>query len=271
MTSYELSRNFWDFSFENTGKIKPVHVAIYFFAIEHCNRLGWKKNFGLPTSMVLEAISVKSYSVYKSSFDDLVDFGFFEVIQYSKNQYSSNIIALKENCKANLKANTKALDKAISKHCSKHQSKQCESMVSIDKLNNLITLEPNNSEIEISQPKFNFRKSLIDLGVSETIISDWLIVRKSKKAVNTKTSFDAIKNQIEISGLSANECIKIASENNWSGFKAIWVENLNKSNGQTFNTNSKGKLAGNIKAAEQLSREIEEKSRNFVSPMYQSG
>jgi len=125
ISGYKLSRAFWDFAFENTGKIKPIHIAIFFFAMEHCNRLGWKKNFGLPTSMVLDAITVKSYSVYKSAFDDLVEYGFFEVVQYSKNQYSSNIIALKENDKAN----TKALDKALVKHT----SKQRQSTVSIDK------------------------------------------------------------------------------------------------------------------------------------------
>ena len=124
MNGYTLSRYFWDFAFENTGKIKPIHVAIYFFAMEHCNRLGWKKNFGLPTSMVLEAISVKSYSVYKKAFDDLAEFNLFEVIQYSKNQYSSNIIALKDNCKAT----TKALDKALQKHGAK-QGQSIDSIV----------------------------------------------------------------------------------------------------------------------------------------------
>jgi len=129
LTGYALSKFFWDFAFENTGKIKPIHIALYFFAIEHCNRLGWKKQFGLPTSMVLEAITVKSYSVYKSAFDDLVEYGFFEVVQYSKNQYSSNIIALKENSKAN----SKALSKALSKHASKQGQSTTQSTVSIDK------------------------------------------------------------------------------------------------------------------------------------------
>lgn len=129
MDIYKLYRNFWDFAFENPSKIKPIHCAIFSFAIEHCNRLGWKREFGLPTSMVIEAIGVKSYSVYKTAFDELVEYGFIDVVQYSKNQYSSNIIALKENCKANDKANDKALDKALQKHV----SKQCESTVSINK------------------------------------------------------------------------------------------------------------------------------------------
>jgi len=133
MNIYDLSRNFFNFSFENPEKIKPNHIAIYFFAVEHCNRLGWKQKFGFPTSMVLEATGIKSYSVYKKTFDELVEYNFFTVIEYSKNQYSSNIIALKEN----YKAHDKALDKALIKHTSKHIVKQCESthqsIVSIDK------------------------------------------------------------------------------------------------------------------------------------------
>jgi hypothetical protein len=133
MTMYELSRGFWDFAFENPEKIKPVHISIYFFSVEHCNRLGWKKKFGLPASMVIEAIGVKSYSVYKKAFDELVSFGFIEVVEYSKNQYSSNIIALKDS----YKANCKALDKALTKHVSKHPQSTCESTDSIIKqLNN---------------------------------------------------------------------------------------------------------------------------------------
>ncbi|RZJ91428.1 MAG: hypothetical protein EOO20_05075 [Chryseobacterium sp.] len=123
MNIYSLSRSFWDFSFENPDMIKPTHIGIYFFAIEHCNRLGWKDKFGFPTSMVIEAIGVKSYSVYKKHFDDLVEYGFFEVHEYSKNQWSSNIIALKEN----YKADNKALDKALTTHTSKQEESTCES------------------------------------------------------------------------------------------------------------------------------------------------
>lgn len=117
---FKLMRDFWDYAFKNPEIIKPNHCAIYAFAVEHCNRLGWKEKFGFPTSMVLDAVGIKSYSVYKKSFDELVDFGFFEVIEYSKNQYSANIIALKENSKASVKA----LDKAFVKH----SIKQAESI-----------------------------------------------------------------------------------------------------------------------------------------------
>ena len=128
MDIFKLNRNFWDFAFANPDKIKPNHCSVYYFSIEHCNRLGWKKKFGFPTSMVMEATGIKSYSVYKKTFDELCQFGFFEIIELSKNQYSSNIIALQEN----YKANDKALDKALIKHTTKQSESTGESISSID-------------------------------------------------------------------------------------------------------------------------------------------
>lgn len=122
-TQYDLSRAFWDFVFENPEKVKPTHIAVYFFAVEHCNRLGWKAKFGFPTSMVLDAVGIKSYNTYKQHFGDLVEWGFFTVIEYSRNQFSSNIISLS----IALQKNDKALDKAIVKHTSKQPQKQDES------------------------------------------------------------------------------------------------------------------------------------------------
>mgnify|MGYP005995569591 CR=1 FL=1 len=141
MNGYELSRKWFDYSFENPTKIKPHHTAIYFFAIEHCNRLGWKKVFGFPTSMVLEAIGMKSYSSYKKYLDELVSFGFIKVHEYSKNQYSSNVIEITFN--------DKALDKALDKAFIKHDTKQSEStQQSIDSINKPIT--KNNKQRTIN-------------------------------------------------------------------------------------------------------------------------
>jgi hypothetical protein len=148
MNIYDLSRNFFNFSFENPEKIKPNHIAIYFFAVEHCNRLGWKEKFGLPTTMVMEAIGIKSYTTYINSLNDLVSYGFIKMIEKSKNQYSSNIVALSNFDKAH----DKALDKALIKHTSKHMVKQCESIVSIDRqiYNNTNTQINKSTDAEFS-------------------------------------------------------------------------------------------------------------------------
>lgn len=139
MNSYELSRAFCNWAFENPEKIKPIHYAIYFFTIEHCNRLGWKEKFGLPSQMVMEAIGVKNWRTYSEGLKDVVEFGFIKLIETSKNQYSSNIVAIVNFTKADTEATTKALDKALSKH----STKQRQSTVSIDKQ---ITIEQLNKE-----------------------------------------------------------------------------------------------------------------------------
>lgn len=140
MDWYSLSRQWFDWSFENPEKVSPNHSALYFFAIEHCNRLWWRKKFWFPTEMAKDAIGIKSYHTYINTFNDLVEWGFIEVIERSKNQYSANIIAL-----ANFdKANDKALDKAIWKHLSKQQQSSWQSKSTIIK--QIPTREPENQE-----------------------------------------------------------------------------------------------------------------------------
>jgi hypothetical protein len=159
MNSYDLSRNWFDFCFDNPEKINPNHTAIYFFAIEHCNRLGWKEKFGFPTQMAIDAIGIKKHQTYINYFNDLVDWGFFKLIQKSKNQYSSNIISLINA----IPKNGKALDKAIIKHA----AKQTESMrQSNSPINKQINKETNKQETIVNQKDSNdllifenFRKS----------------------------------------------------------------------------------------------------------------
>lgn len=155
MNGYELSRAFFDWSFENPNKINPNHIALYFFCIEHCNRLGWKDKFGLPTTMAKEAIGIRSYNTYKKTLEDLVEFGFVEMIEVSKNQYSSNIIALSKF--------NKALDKALDKALIKHTTKQSEStQQSIDSIDKQLTIkqETNNKAIPEIDVFMNYFKEL---------------------------------------------------------------------------------------------------------------
>jgi biotin operon repressor len=83
--------------------------------------------------------------------------------------------------------------------------------------------------------KFDFKKSLLDMGVEEQVVLDWLAVRKNKKASNTETVLKSLKKQIELTNASPNECIKMAAENSWQGFKAKWYLNEINSIGSPSN------------------------------------
>jgi len=240
MNSYELSRNYFDWCFENPEKINPNHTAIYFFAIEHCNRLGWKKKFGFPSQMTMDALGIKRHQTYIKYFNDLCEWGFFQLIEKSKNQYSSNIICLIDA----IPKNGKALDKAIINHEAKQtkttRQSNGQSNSSIDKpiTINQITNKPiNHKEI------FNFKKSLLEYGFLENLVDDWLKVRKTKKATNTETAFKAFIKEIESKSCNINEMLQISVTNSWSGFKHSWVDNLknNLQNGKSDSNNSANK------------------------------
>jgi len=166
MNSYELSRKWFNYCFENPEKIKPNHSALYFFAIEHCNRLGWKDKFGFPSQMVMEALGIRNWKTYSKTLYDLQDFGFINIIEKSKNQYSSNIIALVKNTKAH----TKALDKALSKHVPKQGTKQGQSIVSIIKQYNKEQLNYIKGVIEEELIKFKHIKNTYS---KKQFLKDW--------------------------------------------------------------------------------------------------
>lgn len=121
MNGYNLLRNWYNFKFENPSKVKAIHSDMYCYLIDLWNRLGQKNEFGLPTSVTMEALQIGSFNTYKKTFDDLVNFGFIILIKESKNQYQSRIIAISKNDeatdkaldKAHIKATDKALDTII--------------------------------------------------------------------------------------------------------------------------------------------------------------
>lgn len=140
---YTLMRNWFNWCFDNPDLINPNHTALYMFCIEHNNRMGWKTKYGLPTTMAMEAIGIKSYNTYKKTLAELIHFGFIILIEKSQNQYSSNIIALSIFDKAL----DKSLDKATAKHLTKQVRITGESNDSIDIHNTII----QNTEYKVQE------------------------------------------------------------------------------------------------------------------------
>lgn len=190
MNGYELSRVFFDYAFEHTKEIKPNHCAVYFFAIEHCNRLGWKKQFGFPSTMVMDAVGIRSHNTYMSVFNDLEAWGFFKVVERSKNQYSSNIIELSKYTKAL----GKALDKALIKHKTKQSVKQRESIGelidSIDKQENKGTI--NKKPIEQTEQRGS-EYEVVDMLPYPTFDDFWIKYAKSESKVKSEKKWSSLK------------------------------------------------------------------------------
>lgn len=87
---------------------------------------------------------------------------------------------------------------------------------------------------EIKEEKFNFKKSLLNYGFEESLVSDWLLVRKNKKATNTETSFKTFISELEKRPCDKNEILKTIVVKNWAGFKWEWIDNQSQNN-NSFN------------------------------------
>jgi hypothetical protein len=73
---------------------------------------------------------------------------------------------------------------------------------------------------------FNFKKKLVDYGFDEKLVSEWLLIRKNKKATNTETAFKKFISQIELAPEDKNEILKLIIEKDWKGFEYQWLVNL---------------------------------------------
>lgn len=77
--------------------------------------------------------------------------------------------------------------------------------------------------------KFDFKKALKDVGVSEEVAAAWMLVRHNKRATNSEIAFSRILEEVNKAckaGLvsSPDAAIRRAVEDSWSGFKAEWLQ-----------------------------------------------
>lgn len=115
MNGYNLSHNFFEWAFNHREEHKPIVSALYFYLVEVCNTLGWKKEFSMSAKECMEGMGVSGYNTYKYAFDVLCKNGFIKVIKKSTNQYQANIIALSNFNEATDRPIDEATDKAVSK------------------------------------------------------------------------------------------------------------------------------------------------------------
>ena len=218
LNSYELSRIWFAFCFENPDLISPVHTALYFFVIEHCNRLGWKDKFGLPTQMAMAAIGVKNWRTYSRAFEELVKWKFIKVLQKSKNQYSATVIAIVKNTEAN----TVAQQKHIQRHCRSKYS----STVVINK-----PYKPN----KLNKQKIGgFDCDFLDEKYFDPV-KEWIEYKTSRgEKYKSEKSFHALcEKLINISGDNSEIATQIVNQsmaNNWAGLFPLKTEQHGKPN-----------------------------------------
>ncbi|WP_411686946.1 hypothetical protein [Acinetobacter indicus] len=95
-----------------------------------------------------------------------------------------------------------------------------------------------DSSIKSASPKFTFKTALKKSGVSEEQATEFMAVRKAKKAVNTKNAFDSLVSEAEKANLTPAQAVDycLKRQNPWGAFKASWFFN-EQQNHQVNNPN----------------------------------
>ena len=97
INGYKLTKKWFEFIAEQDDN-KPIDTALFWFIVELSNKLNWKKEFSLPTYDTMEVLGISDYRTYKKALDKLINYGFINMIQKSKNQYTANKIAFGDKC-----------------------------------------------------------------------------------------------------------------------------------------------------------------------------
>jgi len=100
LNGYHLHKRWFEFAFNNPDLITPSHGCMISWFIELNNRMDWREKFSSPASQTMAATGISSYNTYKKIFNNLVEWGFVNVISASKNQYTACVIALSNFDKA---------------------------------------------------------------------------------------------------------------------------------------------------------------------------
>lgn len=82
---------------------------------------------------------------------------------------------------------------------------------------------PERNPEENQEPRKRSTAPSAPDGVSPQVWSDWLALRKAKKAAVTTTAVDGVRSEAIKAGLSLQEALETCCRQGWAGFKAAWV------------------------------------------------
>ncbi len=217
---FDYTRVWYEFAF-SSNKVRPVHHAIYLYAVQLNNMLGWKESFGFPASQAMEVAGIASYNTYIKAFRELVDWKFITLIEKSENQFKANIIALSKIDKSL----DKSLDNSVLNHMTEQEritiqgTSQINYSVDIPNTNMPKNLE---KERENSIPAFTFLKNNFPERLN-TITGKY---SKHFKNLDEKQKLvDKFNNSVVMGRIDFTEDMLFAKLDN---FMISWVDNLKK-------------------------------------------
>jgi hypothetical protein len=103
----------------------------------------------------------------------------------------------------------------------------------------VMVMDKVKEKVLVIPEKFDFKNALLSYGFDKTLISEWLEVRRKKKAVNTETAYKGFITEVEKTNLDKNKVLQMCVEKSWQGFTASWIKE-DKPNNKPANLTDEG-------------------------------
>jgi hypothetical protein len=217
MNGYQLTRQWFEWRFNNPGKLSSAHAELYFYIVDRWNYFGQKPEFGLPRLHTMEVLSIGSRNTYKKLFGDLIEHGFIKLIRESCNQYHhASIIALSKF--------EQAPDTPLDTPTEQAHEQAPDP---IGKPNNLGTKE-------LKKKGFDFS----GYGMLSELMQKWVDYKKSiKNSYKSQSSLDIVFKKLnELSGgdyQKAEAIVEQSIANQWQGLFELRQHNTNVNRGNS--------------------------------------
>lgn len=206
------------------AEMKGAALAIYILIVRKTR--GWQKE--------TDAISISQFMKFTgygkdaviSGAEKLVSLGLVSRISRERQPtlYTLSDLAEREIASLSEKPNTNNQD--LSENTTGVVGKTDKSLSEKPTHNN--NSKTTITKANIYKEKFNFANALVSQGADQKLISEYMEVRKAKKAVNSETAFKSLISEQQKSGLTLNQVLEHCVVNSWKGFKAEWVKNQNQ-------------------------------------------
>ncbi|WP_104471648.1 replication protein [Acinetobacter indicus] len=206
------------------AEMKGAALAIYILIVRKTR--GWQKE--------TDAISISQFMKFTgygkdaviSGAEKLVSLGLVSRIsrEHQPTLYTLSDLAEREIASLSEKPNTNNQD--LSENTTGVVGKTDKSLSEKPTHNN--NSKTTITKANIYKEKFDFSNALVSQGADQKLISEYMEVRKAKKAVNSETAFKSLISEQQKSGLTLNQVLEHCVVNSWKGFKAEWVKNQNQ-------------------------------------------
>ncbi|HHP6708653.1 replication protein [Acinetobacter baumannii] len=210
------------------AEMKGAALAIYILIVRKTR--GWQKE--------TDAISISQFMKFTgygkdaviSGAEKLVSLGLVSRISRERQPtlYTLSDLAEREIASLSEKPNTNNQD--LSENTTGVVGKTDKSLSEKPTHNN--NSKTTITKANIYKGKFNFANALVSQGADQKLISEYMEVRKAKKAVNSETAFKSLISEQQKSGLTLNQVLEHCVVNSWKGFKAEWIKNQSTVHGQ---------------------------------------